>query len=385
MPTDDAMIDRARDHDLFGSTRAWALDDAVAHTNHGSFGAVTLATADAVEAARRRADANPMATWARDVDDRHAAAVATVADFVGADRHDLALVDNATVATVVALQVLPWRAGARIGRTTLTYPSVVAAMARTAAASGAEVVPLDLDPTASPASCRDVVVDALDDLDGVVVDAQSSATATWCDVDEVVAAARARDLPIVVDGAHEPGQVPLDVAGRGADAWLGNLHKWACAPKSLAAVVVDPRHHDRVRAPLAWWGDDAPFPSNTAWQGTADLGPLLVAEQVVAQATGILAHARDVEALVVAGAGHVADRVDGMVLPGHGWMRAIVLPRPDPDGTWSPHLEAAMATRGVEAKVTPVDGRAVLRLSAHAYSSTRDHDRLAEALVEASA
>lgn len=369
---------------LFGSTRAWALDDTVVHANHGSFGGLTTATTSAVEAARRAVEANPMETWARRHDALHEHAVGVVADWLGARRSDLALVANATVGVHVALQVLPWRRGARILHTDHAYPSVLAALRRRATTSGAQLVAVDLDPTWSPGAVRDRLVDALDDVDGLVVDAVSSATATWCDVDAVVAAARDRDVVVVVDGAHEPGQVELGLAARGADAWVGNLHKWACAPKSVAALVVDPRHHDRVAAAVPSWYDDEPFPGNTRWQGTGDLGPVLVAEQVVLQARAVARQAPEIEARVRAGADHVAAEVGGRVLPGAGWMRSVVLPGDDDvAGTRCRSVEDALATRGVEAKLTPVRGRAVLRLSAHAYTSARDHDRLADGLADA--
>jgi len=369
---------------LFGSTRAWALDDDVVHTNHGSFGGVTTAIVAAVEATRREAEANPMDTWGRRHDDLHADAVAVVADFLGAPATNTALVPNATVGMHVALRVLPWRPGARILCTDLTYPAVLAALRRRAARSGAELVPIHLDPRARADVAAATLAAALDGVDGVVVDAIASATATGCDVDAVVAAARARDVPIVVDGAHEPGQVPLDLDGRGADAWVGNLHKWACAPKSLAAVVVDPRHHDHVRAAIPSFEDDLPFPANSVWQGTADIGPWRVIGAVLAQARAIADRGDEIERLAVAGADHLAGRVDGEVLPGAGWMRTVELPVADDGlGTASAAVERFLAARGIEAKVTAVGGRPMVRVSCHAYSSARDHDRLAAGVVAA--
>lgn len=367
--------------DLFGSTAAWALDDAVVHANHGSFGGLSLATLAAVEDARRRAEADPMTTWDRVHDQDHEQAVDVVADLVGARPADTTLVVNATVAMDVALQVLPWRPGARILTTSLTYPSVVANVARRVAASDVRLVVVDIDHLQPPEVTAARLVAELDHVDGVVVDAIASATAGWCAVDEVVAAARARGVPIVVDGAHEPGQVALDLEARDADAWVGNLHKWACAPKSLAAVVVPARHHATVRAATPTWLDDLAYPDNARWRGTVDLGPMLVAGQVVAQARAVLARGDEIEARAVAGAAHVAEVVDGVVLPGSGWMRTVHLGRADDDeGSVSASLEAGLAAAGVAGKVTAVDGIPMLRLSCHAYTSDRDHDRLADAL-----
>jgi isopenicillin-N epimerase len=391
---------------LFGSTAQWALSDDVAHTNHGSFGGMTTATARAVASARRRVAANPMRAFTREFDAAHARAVAAVASLVGARPGDTTLVPNATTGMDVAMRLLPWEPDATIVVADQAYPSVLANLRRRAARSGARLRVVATDPR-DPAGCGQALVAAMDEAapgrTGVVVDQVASATACPFPVDEVVAAARARNVVVVVDGAHVPGQFAPAAATPGADAWTGNLHKWACAPIPLAALVVDERHHATIGPVVPTWLDDADFPANSAWQGTMDPGPLLVAEQVVAQALAILAHTDHIEDLAVAGAAHLAAAVGGHVLPGTGWMRAVVLPRsilrapavaaaaagPAPaSGLASPldlaarAVEAAAVAHGVEAKVTPFREDLVLRLSCHAYTSARDHDRLAEVLVE---
>ena len=427
--------------DLFGSTALWALDDDVVHANHGSFGGITTATARAVAAARRRVAANPMRAFTRDFEAGHVAAVAAVAALVGARSADTALVPNATTGMDVAMRLLPWEPGATIVVADQAYPSVLANLRRRAQRTGTHLHVVATDPR-DPAGSGRALVAAMDAAmdgaggravgrTGVVVDQVASATACPFPAAEVVAAARARDMVVIVDGAHVPGQF-AEGATRGADAWTGNLHKWACAPIALAALVVDERHHATIGPVVPTWLDGADFPANSTWQGTMDPGPMLVAEQVVAQAVAIRAHAtrpratpthvtstpaprtdaaRDaselpvvdrIEDLAVEGAAHLAAAVDGHVLPGRGWMRAVVLPPailrapmvatamagPAPAaGLASPldlaarAVEAVAVAGGVETKVTPWQDELVLRLSCHAYTSERDHDRLADVLT----
>lgn len=135
-------------------------------------------------------------------------------------------------------------------------------------------------------------------------------------------------MTVVVDGAHAPGQFAPDECGVGADAWAGNLHKWAGAPPTLAALVVDPRHHATIGAVVPTWYDALAFPGNSAWQGTADPGPTLVAEQVVAQAHAIHARADEIGRRAVAGATMLAEAVTGQVVAGRGWVRTVALGRP---------------------------------------------------------
>ena len=393
--------------DLFGSTTHWALADDVVHTNHGSFGGITEATATAVRAARDRVAANPMRFFTRAFPEVHARAVAAVAGLVGARAADTTLVANATAGMDVALRLLPWQPAGTIVVADQAYPSVLANLRRRAHRTGASLVVVPTDP-AAPDTLADVLVEAMDTAAatgpaGVVVDQVASATACPFPVHDVIAAARTRDMVVVVDGAHVPGQYAPDDANPGADAWTGNLHKWACAPISLAALVVDERHHHAIGPVVRTWFDDADFPANSAWQGTLDPGPVLVAGQVVAQASAMLAHTARIEGLAEAGAGHVAAAVGGSVLPGGGWMRSVSLPSsilqapvvraassapaPTDEGLTSPldlaarAVEAVAHEQAIEAKVTPFGGRLLLRLSCHAYSSDRDHDRLAEVLA----
>ncbi len=386
--------DAAAPDALFGSTRGWALADDIVHTNHGSFGGITLATRDAVTAARDRVAANPMEFFVREFPAAQQRAVAAVARLVGARAGDTTLVPNATIGMDVALRILPWGPDATIVATDQAYPSVTANLHRRGRRSGAVVEVVAVDPM-RPGDVLDRLGDAIDRARrrgpaGLVVDQVASATAMPFPVHDLVSMAHARDVVVVVDGAHVPGQFAPGAAQPAADAWTGNLHKWACAPPSLAALVVAQRHHDVVGSVVASWYDDLDFPANSSWQGTSDPGPMLVAEQVVEQALAILARGNEIEARAVAGADHVAGEVGGCVLPGRGWMRTIRLPEAAAAGARSVtdldararDLEQPLWQQGIEAKVTPFAGDLLLRISCHAYTVARDHDRLAAGLVD---
>jgi len=376
---------------LFGSTRQWALADDVVHANHGSFGGITRATAESVAAARVRVAANPMKFFVRDFPLAHERAIAAAAGLVGARVSETTLVPNATVGMDVALRVLPWDSDATIVTTDQAYPSVRANLDRRARATGARIEVVTVDPFV-PSAVLDRIGDAIDHARphgpvGLVVDQVASATAMPLPVHDLVAMARDRDVGVVVDGAHVPGQFDPATALPPADAWTGNLHKWACAPPSLAMLVVDQRHHPTIGSVIPAWYDDLDFPANSSWLGTGDPGPLMVAEQVVDQARAILARSGDIEACVVAGADHVAAAVGGAVVPGDGWMRAVRLPDSVSVGAADVDLHARARAieeplwrHGIETKVTPHGGHLLLRVSCHAYSRADDFVRLAEAL-----
>jgi isopenicillin-N epimerase len=186
----------------------------------------------------------------------------------------------------------------------------------------------------------------------------------------------------VVDGAHAPAQVPLDLAALGADFYAGNCHKWMCAPKGAGFLHVQPQRQDRVDAAIVSWGYGAgkTFAERIEIQGTRDPAAWLTVpdairfqaerdwDDVRERCRALTREARG-ELCALVGTEPVAP--DSMVAQ----MAAVRLPRP------SPGLDERLFTRHrVE---IPVDrrGKELLRLSVAAYTTRGDIDRLLAALA----
>jgi len=112
----------------------------------------------------------------------------------------------------------------------------------------------------------------------------TSETGLLLPVEEIVARARAEGLITIVDGAHAPGQVPLDLESLGADFYSGNCHKWLCAPKGSGFLHVRDEWQDRVDGPIVSWGHTEPstFVSRTERQGTRDPAAYLAVPDAIA-------------------------------------------------------------------------------------------------------
>ena len=106
----------------------------------------------------------------------------------------------------------------------------------------------------------------------VYVSHVASGTGLVLPVGEIVARAGALGLVTVVDGAHAPAQVPVDLAGLRADFYAGNAHKWLSAPKGVGFLHVRPEYQDRVGAAIVSWGyrEGASFSERIEMQGTRD-------------------------------------------------------------------------------------------------------------------
>src|SRR5690606_25439791 len=104
----------------------------------------------------------------------------------------------------------------------------------------------------------------------LVVDQVASPTARLFPTAALVEAARECEVPVLVDAAHAPGMLPIPVDTIGADFWVGNLHKWAYAPRGTAALVVARRWRPRIEPLAVSWRQEDGFPLRVEWQGTQD-------------------------------------------------------------------------------------------------------------------
>ena len=111
----------------------------------------------------------------------------------------------------------------------------------------------------------------------VFVSHVTSATALLLPVEAIVARARAEGLVTIVDGAHAPSQVAVDLEALGADFYAGNCNKWLCAPKGTGFLHARPERQERVDGAIVSWGDAEPstFISRTELQGTRDAAAYL--------------------------------------------------------------------------------------------------------------
>ena len=377
---------------------AFALDPEVLHWNHGSYGACPRAALAAQQAVRDRIEAATMRYFMRELAPAMAAARAAVGRFVGADADGLIAVPNATHGVAIALAAVPLGPGDQLVTTSHAYRACKNQLDRRAADTGAEVVvvplPLPLIDAAAPVAA---IVDAVTPRTRVVLcDHVTSPTALVLDV-----AALARALPphvtLIVDGAHAPGSLPLDVAALGAPYYTGNLHKWPCAPKGAAFLWVAPDRRATTRPLVTSHGATLPLDGATRfrrehdWTGTHDPSAWLAApvaiDAVAALGGGWDAVRAHNHALALAAAAEVGRALGGdpIVAPAladvaHAGMAAIAVALPD--GATGPALVDALLDRGVEVPVVEHAGLPwpLVRISAHVYSDLAEVEPLIAAL-----
>ncbi|MGD6757104.1 aminotransferase class V-fold PLP-dependent enzyme [Streptomyces sp. BH105] len=375
---------------------AWALDPDVRHLNHGSFGAVPRVTLDELRALRAEMEANPC-RWFRGLPERVARARADIARYLRAAPDTVALVPNASAGVSTVLRSLELEPGSEVLLTDHSYGAVTMGVARAAERAGVHVrtlhIPLDATPGQIAALCADALGDTGAPTSLVVVDQITSATARLFPVAEIAEHAHAAGALVLVDGAHAPGMLADPLADVGeADFWVGNLHKWPCAPRGTAALVAHGDQAQRLHPLTDSWGAPHPFPERFDQQGTVDLAPWLAAPrslEFIEEEFGWDAARRHMAELAGEAQQLLADALDVDTAPVGGSpapaMRLVPLP-----GGAAADQEAAHAlgrhladTIGCETAVTTWNGRGFLRVSAHLYNDRKDYAYLADQLPAA--
>lgn len=375
-----------------GARLLFSLDPAVAHLNHGSFGAVPISVQRTQQRLRDETEANPLKFFVQGLQDRIVHTRRHLAAFLGADPDGSALVPNTTAGVSLVLQSVRLGAGDEVLLTDHAYGAVALAARRQCRRAGATArtvaLPLDAPDAEVVARVRSALRPGRTKL--LVVDQLTSATAKAFPVRAIAAAAREHDIPVLVDAAHAPGMLPVDVAAIGADFWVGNLHKWAFAPRGTALLAVAPAWRRRIDPLVVSWEQDGGFPHAVESQGTLDYTPWLSAPAGLYVLRTLGAEAVRAHNAALAAYGQ---RVVGAALgltaadlpdPGDPTASMRILPLPAGLATTTPEAHALrqhIADKlAVETAVNAWGGRGWLRLSAQVYNHPDEYDRLAELL-----
>ena len=235
--------------------------------NHGSFGACPRAVHRCYQQLQNELESNPVAflNEDRELPGRLREARQALARYLGARRDDLVFVPNATYGLNVAARCLALAAGDEVLVTDHAYGAVERTWRFICERRGARLVTARLDlPVESPDQVVEEIWRQVTERTRVLcLDHLTSPTALVLPVAELVRRARRDGILTVIDGAHAPGQLPVDLEELGADIYVGNCHKWLLAPKGAgflwARAEVQPLLEPLV---VSWgWQSDRPGPS----------------------------------------------------------------------------------------------------------------------------
>ena len=398
----------------------WALDPDVTFLNHGSFGACPRPVLEAQRRWRDRMEAQPVQFFARDLPGALADARAALGEFVGADPDDLAFVANATGAVNAVLRSLRFEPGDELLTDDHEYNATINVLRHVAERDEARVVVARIPfPPASREAILDAILGAVTERTRLaLVSHVTSPTALVFPIERIVAELGARGVETLVDGAHAPGMVPLDLERIGAAWYAANLHKWVCAPKGAGFLHARRDLQEGLRPTTISHGANAAllgggpsrYRAEFDWQGTLDPSPWLATPAAIRFVAGLVnggwpevmarngALARRSRDIVAAALGEEAAArglpPDDLL----GSMVALPMPTDGPlaaTGSGSSPLdtdpvqacllrehriEVPIYPWPVPAAESPTAARRLIRVSSALHNTPDDADRLADAL-----
>ncbi|MEN9202054.1 MAG: aminotransferase class V-fold PLP-dependent enzyme [Thermostichus sp. DG_1_6_bins_120] len=373
----------------------WGLEPEAIFLNHGSFGATPKSVLAVQTQWRERLEAQPVRFMGEELPQALRAAAAELAAFVGAKPENLVFVENATAGVNAVLRSLPFQPGDEIACTNQGYGAVRQAIQFVSARSGSLAVEAQIPfPIEGPEQIVTAFAAILTPQTRLaVLDHITSPTALIYPLPELISLCRERGIPVLVDGAHAPGILPLELESLGADWYVGNAHKWMFAPKGCAFLWVAPHQQPYTHPTVISHGFGQGFLAEFDWVGTRDPSSWLAISAALQfmEELGIESIRRYNHSLLLQARQLLLDRFQGIPPAPEkmlGYMATLPLPAfwqewiPDQPLDRRARLlhDYLWTTHHVEVPVIPFAGQLWLRISAQVYNHLAEYEKLAMVL-----
>lgn len=366
------------------------LDPSVTFLNHGSFGATPKPVFKEYQRWQRELEWQPVDFLGVRYNSLMRSARESLANYLGTSAGNLVYAQNVTVALNIAARSLELGAGDEVLSTDHEYGAIDRTWRFLSRERGFTYINHPVDISSNESFLESFWSGVTSKTRIVFLSHITSPTATIFPIEKIIQRAKSQDIITVIDGAHAPGQIPLDLDSLGADFYGGNLHKWLCAPKGAGFLCARPEVQHLLKPLVVSWGYESETPGDSTfidhheWWGTRDVASFLAVPKAIE-------FQRDHDWAEVRSACHK--------LALETWMRLHDLTgvpplHSDPE-TWFAQMSvaslpadtdlAALKARlygeyRVEIPVFAWNKNKLIRLSVQGYNSRRDMDRLLLAL-----
>ena len=369
-----------------GCRHLWRLDPDFLTVNHGSFGATPVSILDEQQRWRDRLERQPSRFMRTELPDALRAAAERLGQFVGASGKDIVFVDNATSGCNAVLRSLELSPGDDVLVLSHGYGAVRNTARFVTERCGARVAEAVIPfPDTKSEAVIDAIGRAITSRTRIaIIDHITSASALVLPVTEIIGVCHARGVPVLIDGAHAPAHVGLDLSNLGADWYTGNCHKWLCAPKGAAFLWAAPDRQVGLNPTVISHGFGQGYLPEFDWTGTRDPTASLSVPAAIEFHEHLGGHA--LRQRNIALAAEAAALIAGRLNSSHGTsgglagaMRLVEIPV-------SPNLDLSrlrdrLIAEGTDVPVHAVAGTVWLRLSAFAYNDIDDYSRLGDMIA----
>lgn len=256
----------------------WTLDTDVVFLNHGSFGACPWSVQRYQQTLRERIERQPVEFYVRDLEAFLDDARQSLAEFINCPTDDLAWVPNITTGVNAVIRSLRFAPGDELLVSNHEYNACRNAFEFVAARDDAKVVVAEVPfPISGFEAAHDAIMARVTDRTRIaLLDHVTSQTGLIMPLETLIPALRERGIQTLIDGAHAPGMIDLDVQALDADYYTANCHKWICAPKGAGFLYVRPELQEQIRPTVISHGANSPrtdrsrFLIEFDWPGTWD-------------------------------------------------------------------------------------------------------------------
>ncbi len=370
----------------------YLLDPDVHFLNHGSFGAVPKPVFETLINWQREMEKQPVERLDRRIKQEMASAREALGNFLGCAAEDVVYFPNPTTAVNMVVRSLDLKPGDEILASNHEYGAMERTWQFIANKTGARLIK---HPVTLPVTNHDDFVEnfwgsVTEDTRVIFLSHITSQTALIFPVAEICRKAREAGILTIIDGAHAPGQIPVDLSEIAPDIYTGACHKWMCAPKGSAFLYAHKDVQSWLDPLVVSWGYQSEVPSGSQfidyheWQGTRDMSAFLSVpaaiqfqedhdwHQVQAECHSMVIEARTRL--------HRLNRFEFICPDSREWLAQMAaIPLPDLDVR---RLKDRLYQEfRVEAPVYRWNGRPFLRVSVQAYNTVEDLDALEQALA----
>ena len=384
----------------------WLLDPSIAFLNHGSFGSCPRPVLDFQQEIRLRVERQPIQFFVRDLEALLDEAREALAQFIGAHSDNLVFVPNATAGVNTVLSSLHFERGDQVLVTDHEYNACRNALDVMAERRGIEVAVIRIPfPIANDAQALEPILSAVTPRTRLLlIDHITSQTGLILPMEEIVRELAQRGVDTLVDGAHAPGMIPLNLEQLGAAYYTGNCHKWICAPKGAGFLYLRPDRQKRIRPLSISHGANSQRTDRTrhliefGWTGTWDPSAYLSVPEAIRQMGRMLpggwAELRERNRALALEAREILCAALRIAPPCPEPMIGALAAIPLPDGESTgppksplyldPLQEELLGKFRIEVPVIPWPRppARVLRISAQVYNAREQYEALAQALKE---
>jgi len=372
--------------------RQFLLDPDVIFINHGSFGATPKDVFRDYQRWQRELERQPVEFLGRRFTDLMRGARASLADYIHTSANNIVYTPNVTTSVNIVGRSLNLGVGDEVLSTDHEYGACDRTWRFLARERG---FTYKNQPIPVPVTTREEIINEL--WKGVTSRTKviflshiTSPTAIIIPVAEVCARARGEGILTIVDGAHSPGQIPLDMQAIGSDFYGGNLHKWLCAPKGAGFLYARPETQKLIKPFVVSWGYESETPSGSTfidyneWTGTRDIAAYLsVPAAIKFQADHDWISVRtDCHELAREAQSRICDLTG--LSPLHpddtSWFAQLVTAPLPVDTNMSELKERLYNEYHIEVPLIIWNGRKLIRVSIQGYNSKREVNILLSAL-----